>query len=59
MPSHLFEQFVETQKQLARRLTEAEHVGDCLIELGNRLKQEPWKYAIGWLDGDSDRKSVV
>ena len=59
MPPHLFEQWVQTQTELARRLAEAEHLGDCLIELGQRLKQEPWKYAIGWLDGDSPNADTI
>ena len=58
MPPHLFEKWVQTQTELARRLAEAEHIGDCLIELGQRLKQEPWKYAIGWLDDLPDADTI-
>lgn len=43
------EKWRQVQKELAGRVAEAEHIGDCLIELGKCLKQEPWKYAIGWL----------
>lgn len=59
MPSLLSEKLVETEKELARRLAEAEHLGDCLIKMGNHLKLEPWKYAIGWLDADSPGVDTV
>jgi hypothetical protein len=53
MHSHLAEQWAQTQKELTQRVVEAEHIGDCLIELGKRLKQEPWMYATGWLHNTS------
>ncbi len=50
MHSQSVAKWTQAQKDLAGRLAEAEHIGDCLIELGKCLKQEPWKYALGWLD---------
>lgn len=59
MDSHLAEQWAQTQKQLAQRVAEAERIGDCLTELGKRLKQEPWMYAIGWLHNTSPDAGTV
>ena len=49
MKPHLTEQWAQVQKDLGQKVAEAERKGTCLIELGMRLKQEPWRWAIGWL----------
>ena len=50
MHRQLAEQWEQVQKELAQRLAEAERIADCLIELGKRLKQEPWRPGNGWLE---------
>lgn len=50
MSLRLEEQWAQVEKDLARKVSEAERVGIQLIELGKRLKQEPSKWAIGWLE---------
>ena len=46
MTRHLSEQCVQVQKELAQKFTEAERIGERLIELGKQLKGEPWECAI-------------
>lgn len=46
MNRYVSERFVQVQKQLAQKLAEAERIGERLIELGKRLKEEPWECAI-------------
>ena len=46
MNRHVSEQCVQVQKELAQKLTEAERIGERLIELGKQLKGEPWWCAI-------------
>ena len=51
--------WTQAQEELAGRLVEAERIGDCLIELGKCLKQEPWKYALGWLDNSFPEPETI
>ena len=44
MTIRLAEQLEQVQKDLTRNLLEAERLGESLVELGARLKQEPWKW---------------
>ena len=46
----LSQQLEQVQAELARKLAEAERIGDCLVELGMRLQQEPWKWSLGWME---------
>jgi hypothetical protein len=46
----LNEQLEHAQRDLGRKLTEAERIGECLITLGTRLREEPWKWTIDWLE---------
>lgn len=50
MSVRLSQQLEQVQNDLAHKLAEAERIGDCLVELGMRLQQEPWKWSIGWLE---------
>jgi hypothetical protein len=50
MSFDLPEQLQQVQKDLARNLAEAERIGEYLITLGCRLREEPWKWSIDWLD---------
>ncbi len=59
MHSNLAEQWAQTQKELAQRVAEAELMGDYLIELGKRFKQQPWLYAIGWLPDTSPAADTI
>jgi hypothetical protein len=43
-------QLQQIQKELDRNLAEAERIGESLITLGRRLRDEPWKWSIDWLD---------
>jgi hypothetical protein len=57
MTPRLIEQLEQVQKDLARNLAEATEIGERLIELGLRLKREPWKWSIDWMESafpDSD-----
>lgn len=47
MDADLAEELEQVETELARRLAEAAHIGDCLIVLGNRFKREPWQWALG------------
>lgn len=46
LPQHL----EQVQRELASKLAEADRIGECLATLGSRLQQEPWKWAIDWLE---------
>lgn len=50
MTVRLCQQLEHVQKELARKLLEAERIGDCLMELGVCLQQEPWKWSLGWIE---------
>jgi hypothetical protein len=50
MSPRLAQQLEQVQNELARKLAEAEGIGDCLVELGIRLQQEPWNWSLGWLE---------
>ena len=40
----------QVQKDLLRSVVAAERIGESLVELGTRLRREPEKWAIDWLD---------
>ncbi len=44
------EQLEQVQRELARKLEEAERIGDYLVELGARLQEDPWKWSIDWVE---------
>jgi hypothetical protein len=46
MNSRLSEQLEQVQRDLAQNLAEIERIGESLIEVGVRLKQEPWKWTM-------------
>lgn len=50
MTVRLSQQLEQVQNELARKLAEVERIGDCLVELGVRLQQEPWKWSLGWVE---------
>lgn len=50
MTVRLSQQIETLQSELARKLAEAERIGDCLMELAVRLQQEPWKWSIDWVE---------
>ncbi len=50
MTTRLTDQLEQVQKDLARDVTEATEIGERLIELGLRLKREPWKWSIDWIE---------
>jgi hypothetical protein len=50
MITRLTDQLEQVQKDLARNVLEATELGERLIELGLRLKREPWKWSIDWMD---------
>jgi hypothetical protein len=50
MSPRLPQQLEQVQNELAHKLAEAEGIGDCLMELGVRLQQEPWNWSLGWLE---------
>ena len=50
MTARLSQQLEDVQNELSRKLSEAERIGDCLMELGIRLQQEPWKWSIDWIE---------
>jgi hypothetical protein len=43
-------QLEQVQNELARKLREAKRVGDCLVDLALRLRHEPWKWSLGWVE---------
>jgi hypothetical protein len=50
MTVRLSQQLDDVQTELSRKLSEAERIGDYLMELGLRLQQEPWKWSIDWIE---------
>lgn len=50
MTARLSQQLEDVQSELSSKLCEAERIGDCLMELGIRLQQEPWKWSIDWIE---------
>ena len=62
MQPHLEKQWERAQKDLAQKVLEAERIADHLFELARRLRQEPWKWTIGWLETsfpDSDETYLI
>ena len=53
MGPRLADQLQQVQKDLARSITAAERIGESLVELGTRLRRDPGKWAIDWLDSSS------
>jgi hypothetical protein len=49
MTTRLTDQLEQVQKDLARDVNEVTEIGERLIELGLRLKREPWKWSIDWM----------
>jgi hypothetical protein len=49
-------QIERLRKDLGQKLSEVERIGERLNELGSRLRQEPWKWAISWLEYPSRLK---
>jgi hypothetical protein len=43
-------QLEQVQCELARKLAEAERIGDGLVQLGVRLQQEPWNLSLGSME---------
>jgi len=50
MSSRLADQLQQVQKDLARSIAAAEQIGESLVELGTRLRREPSRWTIDWLD---------
>ena len=50
MSPRLAQQLEQVQNELAHKLADAERIGDCLMELGVRLQQEPWNWSLGWME---------
>jgi hypothetical protein len=50
MSPRLAEQLQQVQRDLARSVASAERIGELLVELGSRLRRDPGKWAIDWLD---------
>ena len=50
MTVRLSQQLEQVQNELARKLAEAERVGDGLVELAVRLQQDPWNWSLGWVE---------
>ena len=46
MATRLTDQLEQVQKDLARDVNEINEISERLIELGLRLKREPWKWSI-------------
>jgi len=46
MATRLTDQLEQVQKDLARDVDEITEIAEHLIELGLRLKREPWKWSI-------------
>jgi hypothetical protein len=53
MPRTLSDQWSQAHAELRSRLSEAERIGIQLVQLGLRLKDEPWRWALGWMDYSS------
>jgi hypothetical protein len=62
MGPRLMDQLQQVQNDLARSITAAERIGESLVELGTRLRRDPGKWAIDWLDtafpGSSDASLI-
>jgi hypothetical protein len=50
MSIRLAQQLENVQIELGRKMSEAERIGDCLVELATRLQQEPWRWSIDWVE---------
>lgn len=50
MTVRLSQQLEQVQSELAHKIAEAERIGDCLVELGARLQQQPWQWSLGWVE---------
>jgi len=50
MTVRLSQQLEQVQSELARKVAEADRIGDCLMELAARLQHEPWKWSISWVE---------
>jgi hypothetical protein len=50
MSARLADQLQQVRKDLARSIAAAEQIGESLVELGTRLRREPSKWAIDWLE---------
>jgi hypothetical protein len=50
MSPRLADQLQQVRKDLARSIAAAEQIGESLVELGSRLRREPAKWAIDWLE---------
>ena len=50
MSPRLADQLQQVQKDLSRSVSAAERIGELLVELGSRLRRDPGKWAIDWLD---------
>jgi hypothetical protein len=59
MTVRLAQQSEEVRNELARKLAEAERVGDCLAELAVRLQHEPWNWSLGWVEDAFPVSSTV
>lgn len=59
MTVRLSQQLEQVQNELAHKLAEAERIGDCLMELGMRLQQEPWKWSLGWIENAFPTSSAI
>jgi hypothetical protein len=62
MTPRLTDQLGQVQRDLAGKLAEAERIGECLNELGLRLKRDPWNWALDWLENafpDSDMTRLI
>ena len=59
MTTRLTDQLDQVQKDLAREVNEVTEIGERLIELGLRLKREPWKWSIDWMGNSFVEQDVV
>lgn len=50
MTAQLSHQLEQVQNELAHKLREARRIGDCLVDLALRLRHEPWKWSLGWVE---------
>jgi hypothetical protein len=50
MSSRVSDQLEQVSKDLARSMAAAERIGESLVELGNRLRRDPGRWAFDWLD---------
>jgi len=59
MTVRLSQQLEDVHSELSRKITEAERIGSCLMELAVRLQQEPWNWSIDWIDDAFPAPSAV